>query len=210
LLRGIEKNKNKSLRPGLLQKKHNKKNTFYLTSYIFSAIIIAMIQGLIFLSSFYQNRPPRLIRCRYKITITKRYKKMQVNLQKKQYTTSESITCFYYNKSDNNFNNLDFLINKIKSLLESEKTSESVKKQLNRLQYADFNKYDLFFVYSNVLFFGIDKANNTIDFYRDCDYMIDKSILDKFNKNYHCKIDLPAGAKKRKKTEPQKIDASDF
>ena len=135
---------------------------------------------------------------------------MQVNLQKKQYTTSESITCFYYNKSDNNFNNLDFLINKIKSLLESEKTSESVKKQLNRLQYADFNKYDLFFVYSNVLFFGIDKTNNTIDFYRDCDYMIDKSILDKFNKNYHCKIAVPAGAKKRKKTEPQKIDSSDF
>lgn len=136
---------------------------------------------------------------------------MQVKLQKKQYTTSESITCYFYKKSDANFNNLDFLKNKIKQLLSSEKVSDSVKKQLYRLQYADFNKYDLFYIYSNALFFGIDKTNNTIDFYRDCDYMIDKAILDKFTKNYHSKINVPAGEKKqRKKSEPQKIDSSDF
>ena len=133
---------------------------------------------------------------------------MKVNLQKKQNTNNKSITCYFYNKSDSNYNNLQFLIDKINQLLKSDKTTDSVKKLLNRLQYANFEKYDLFFVYSNVLYFGIDKANKTIDFYRDCDYMIDKDFLSKLQKNYNCKINIPKSEKQKAKN--QLIDSNDL
>lgn len=112
---------------------------------------------------------------------------MQVYFNKIQNTNDKSITKFYYNKNDKLFNNLEFLQNKIKSLLTSEKTTESVKKQLKRLVNFDFTKYDCFYIYSNNLCFGINLTDKIIDFYKnDFDSVIN---LSDFTKNYNCKIE---------------------
>lgn len=125
----------------------------------------------------------------------------KVYFNKIQNTNEQSITKFYFNKNNPLFNNLDFLQNKIKSLIGSDKTSESVKKQLRKLSQIDFNKYDCFYIYSNVFCFGIDSQNKIIDFYKnDFDSVID---LQGYTKNYNCKI---AG----NQNQNQKIDSSDF
>lgn len=127
---------------------------------------------------------------------------MKVYFNKIQNTSDSTITKFYYNESDNNYNNLDFLKNKIKSLLRSEKTSESVKKQLKKLVNFDFNKYNCFYIYSNTLCFGIDTKNKIIDFYKnDFDSVIN---LQGFAKNYNCKI------KSGRASDSDSVDASDF
>lgn len=126
---------------------------------------------------------------------------MQVYFNKIQNTSEQSITKFYFNKKNQLFNNLDFLKNKIKSLLESEKTSESVKKQLRKLALVDFDSYDCFYIYSNTFCFGINTNKKTIDFYKnDFDSVVD---LQGFTKNYNCKIAV-------NQQQNQKVDASDF
>ena len=126
---------------------------------------------------------------------------MQVYFNKIQNTSEQSITKFYYNKKNQLFNNLEFLKNKIKSLIESEKTSESVKKQLRKLAQVDFDSYDCFYIYSNVFCFGINTSKKTIDFYKnDFDSVVD---LQGFTKNYNCKI-------ASNQQQNQKVDASDF
>ena len=126
---------------------------------------------------------------------------MKVYFNKIQNTNEQSITKFYFNKKNQLFNNLEFLQNKIKSLIESEKTSESVKKQLRKLSQIDFAKYDCFYIYSNVFCFGIDSQNKIIDFYKnDFDSVID---LQGYTKNYNCKI-------ASNQNQNQKIDSSDF
>ena len=110
----------------------------------------------------------------------------KIYFTKSQNTSDKSITRFYYNKNDNNYNNLDFLIDKIKKLIASDKSTDSVKKQLQKLQKIDFTKYDCFYIYSNQLCFTIDKNTKTIDFYNnDYDAIIK---LQDYTKNYNCKI----------------------
>lgn len=122
--------------------------------------------------------------------------------EKAQKTNESSITKFYYNKYNKNYNNFDFLQNKIKSLLQSEKVTESVKKQLKRLTCVNFALYDCFFIYSNVFCFGIDSQNKIIDFYKnDYDSVID---LQGYTKNYNCKINT------KNKTESEKINDFDL
>lgn len=126
----------------------------------------------------------------------------KVYFNKIQNTNDKTISKFYFNKNNDMFNNIDFLQNKIKSLLESNKATESIKKQLKRLQLIDFNKYDCFFIYSNVFCFGIDSQNKVIDFYKnDYDSVID---LQGYTKNYNCKAPSTRGGSN------DKIDASDF
>ena len=54
----------------------------------------------------------------------------KIYFEKSQKTSDETITKFYFNKNNKFFNNLQFLKNKIDSLLNSEKSSDSVKKKL--------------------------------------------------------------------------------
>ena len=72
----------------------------------------------------------------------------KIYFEKSQKTSDETITKFYFNKNNKFFNNLQFLKNKIDSLLNSEKSSDSVKKQLKKLKNFDFEKYDCFYIYS--------------------------------------------------------------
>lgn len=124
----------------------------------------------------------------------------KIYFEKIQNTSDQSITKFYYNKYDQFYNDLDFLKSKIKSLIKSEKTSESVKKQLTRLVNFDFEKYDLFYIYSNILCFGINTQEKKIDFYKnDFDSIIN---LQGFTKNYNCKIGSS--------DQDQVIDSSDL
>ena len=125
----------------------------------------------------------------------------KIYFEKAQKTNDATITKFYFNKNNKFFNNLQFLKDKITSLLLSEKTSASVKKQLNKLAKANFEKYDCFYIYSNTLCFGIDAQNKIIDFYKnDFDAVVD---LQGFTKNYNCKIAV-------NQQQNQKVDASDF
>lgn len=126
----------------------------------------------------------------------------KVYFNKIQNTNDKTISKFYFNKNNEMFNNIDFLQNKIKSLLESEKTTDSIKKQLKRLQLIDFAKYDCFFIYSNAMCFGINAQNKVIDFYKnEYDAVVD---LQGYNKNYNCKAPSTRGGNN------DKIDASDF
>ena len=126
----------------------------------------------------------------------------KIYFTKSQNTSDKSITRFYYNKNNSNYNNLDFLIEKIKKLIASDKTTDSVKKQLQKLQKIDFTKYDCFYIYSNNLCFTIDKKTKTIDFYNnDYDSII---AIDGYNKNYNCKI------ASNRTSDSDKIDASDL
>lgn len=126
----------------------------------------------------------------------------KIYFNKIQNTNDKTISKFYFNKNNEMFNNIDFLQNKIKSLLESNKTTESIKKQLKRLQLIDFNKYDCFFIYSNTFCFGIDAKNKVIDFYKnDYDSIID---LQGYTKNYNCKAPSSRGGCN------DIIDSSDF
>lgn len=126
---------------------------------------------------------------------------MKIYFDKIQNTSDKTITKFFYNVNDKNYNNLDFLKNKIKSLLTSDKTTESVKKQLKKLVNFDFEKYDCFYIYSNMLCFGINCESKTIDFFKnDFDSVIN---LQGYEKNYNCKIE----SKNKKQVV---IDSSDF
>ena len=125
----------------------------------------------------------------------------KIYFDKIQNTSDKTITKFYYNVNDENYNNLDFLKNKIKSLLTSDKTTDSVKKQLKKLVNFDFEKYDCFYIYSNALCFGIDCESKIIDFYKnDFDSVIN---LQGYEKKYNCKIES------KNKTQVV-IDSSDF
>ena len=73
-----------------------------------------------------------------------------------KYTTDESIRYFYYSKKKDSADELQFLKNKIDSLLKSNLVSDSVKKQLLKLKAIDFNKYNCFYIYSNSLKYAID------------------------------------------------------
>ena len=126
----------------------------------------------------------------------------KIYFTKSQNTNDKSITRFYYNKSDKNYNNLDFLIDKIAKLIASDKTTDNAKKQLQKLRNFDFAKYDCFYIYSNQLCFGIDKNTKTIDFYNnDYDSIIN---LQDYAKNYNCKY---ASAHT---SDCDKIDSSDL
>ena len=103
---------------------------------------------------------------------------------KMQKTSDQTITCFYYNKKDINYNNIDFINKKINDLIKSEKTSDNVKKQLKRLKNLDLKYYDLFFIYSNAIKIGINHNDKVIDFYdNDYDQFIDQDYFK--NNNYH-------------------------
>ena len=126
----------------------------------------------------------------------------KIYFEKSQKTSDETITKFYFNKNNKFFNNLQFLKNKIDSLLNSEKSSDSVKKQLKKLKNFDFEKYDCFYIYSNSLCFGINCETKTIDFYKnDFDSIIN---LQGYSKNYNCKIDS------KSQNQNDSIDSSDF
>lgn len=127
---------------------------------------------------------------------------MKVYFNKIQNTSDKTITKFYYNKNDVNYSNLDFLKQKIKSLLKSEKSTDSIKKQLKKLVNFDFEKYDCFYIYSNTLCFGIDAKNKIIDFYKNNFDSIIK--LDGYTKNYNCKIESA------RSSDCDTVDASDF
>ena len=126
----------------------------------------------------------------------------KIYFTKSQNTSDKSITRFYYNKNDKNYNNLDFLIEKIKKVIASDKSSENTKKVLQKLQSLDLSKYDCFYIYSNNLCFGIDKQNKVIDYYNnDYDSIIK---LNDYEQNYNCK--LPSN----RTSNCDKIDASDL
>jgi hypothetical protein len=127
---------------------------------------------------------------------------MKVYFNKIQNTSEQSITKFYFNKNHQLFDNLEFLQNKIKQLIDSNKTSESVKKQLRKLAQVDFNKYDCFYIYSNVFCFGIDTQHKTIDYYKnEYDSVVD---LQGYKENYNCKVPSTRGG------DNDKINADDF
>lgn len=131
---------------------------------------------------------------------------------KMQKTSDNTITCFYYNKSDDNYNNLDFLNQKIKDLIESQKTSDNTKKQLKRLQCVNLDYYDLFFIYSNTLKIAINHNDKIIDFYdNDYDLFIDKKLFESKNYqfNYNAKINTSIN-KNQKLIKQDIIDSSDL
>ena len=110
----------------------------------------------------------------------------KIYFNKIQNTSDSTITKYWFNRFDKNYNNLDFLIEKIKKLVSSDKATDSVKKQLQKLVNFDFTKYDCFYIYSNKLCFGVDCKNQVIDFY---DNNFDSVVnLDNYTKNYNCKV----------------------
>ena len=130
----------------------------------------------------------------------------KIYFNKAQNTSEKTITKFWFNRFDVNYNNLDFLVDKIKKLVKSEKTTDSVKKQLTRLIDFDFTKYDCFYIYSNKLCFGINSESKTIDFYdSDFDSIIN---LKDFTKNYNCKIATKKSTKSQKQNDS--VDSSVF
>lgn len=142
----------------------------------------------------------------------KKSKKMtdtkKVYFNKIQKTDDKTITKFYYNKNDKNYNNLDFLIAKIKNLIKSPKSTEGIKKQLNRLVDFDFAKYDCFYIYSNKLCFGINTTEKTVDFY-DNDFDCVVKIAG-YKNNYNCKLPKSTSGNSTKSNDNDTIDANDF
>lgn len=127
---------------------------------------------------------------------------------KKQNTSNKSITMYYYNRFQKNFNNLDFLKNKIDELLNLPEVSDNTKKQLNRLNRVDFDSYDLFFIYSNSFKLGINHKNKIVDFYdNDYQYFVDLDYFKSQNYTINFNVKIKQGGDSKSQN---KIDASDF
>lgn len=133
---------------------------------------------------------------------------MKVYFDKMQNTNDKSITKFYYNKFDPNYNNLDFLKKKIIDLIKSPKTTESIKKLLIKLKDFNFDQYDCFYIYASKLIFGIKTQEKTIDFY---DNKFDCVIkLKDYFYNYNCKLPKIKKDQSDQEKESDQIDPSDL
>lgn len=101
----------------------------------------------------------------------------KIYFKKQKYTNDSTIRYFYFNKKSDSSDELQFLKNKIKSLLNSKITSDSVKKQLKKLNAIDFNKFNSFYIYSNSLKYAIDDEFVLI-FDKNFYSLFDKKISD--------------------------------
>lgn len=111
----------------------------------------------------------------------------KIYFKKQKFTNDVTIRYFYFNKNTDDKSELEFLKNKIKSLLDSKLTSAGVKKQLNKLKSIDFTRFNCFYIYSNDLKFAIDD-NNVVLFDKNFYCLFDKKVAD--DKIKICKLKI--------------------